>query len=104
MGRILYCVWSKVPSELEKAWANYIDNIHIPDLLKTEHFDIAHRLKVLDGTASGNYVVIYESPSKEEFDLYLKHDADRLRKDFVDHFGSKIVNTRTVLIQEFSSN
>ena len=104
MGKILYCVWSKVPPELEKSWANYIDHTHIPDLLKTGHFDIAHRLKVLDGTASGNYVVIYESPSKEEFNLYLKQNADRLRKDFVDHFGSKIINTRTVLDQEFSSD
>lgn len=104
MKPLLYCVWSQVPAEVEDAWIEYMDKKHILDVLNTKLFISAKRLKVLDGDTPGNYVLIFELASKENFDTYLATKAKELREDHIKHFGDKVTSSRMVLEEGFSMN
>ena len=102
--RILYCVWAKIDEKFERDWIEYVDKTHIPDVLDTKYFTSAKRFKVIEGSApiGANQVTIYETTSKETLEIYYKTEADRLRKDYIDHFGSKSQLHRIVLEEAFS--
>ena len=104
MKKVLYFVWINVDPEIENDWVKYIDNTHIPDVLKTNYFLSARRAKAMEGKVPGTHLVIFECKDKKNFDLYLKNDAERLRKDHTDHFGSKISSTRYIFEESFSMN
>ena len=101
MKPLLYCVWSQVPPEAEEAWVEYMDKTHIPDVLATKLFVSAKRLKVLEGDTPGNYVLLFELASKENFDTYLATKAKDLREDHIRHFGDKVKSSRMVLEEGF---
>lgn len=100
--RILYCVWTKIDDKYVTDWANYIDKLHFPDVLNTKYFTSAKRLKVVDGSAEGNYLSIYETDSKEKLNKYLEKEAGRLRQDYLDHFGDRSKLHRVILEEVFS--
>lgn len=101
MSKLLYFVWTKVDADAEKDWIEYMDKKHLADVLETNFFISARRLKVTDGEAPANNVVIFEAESKEKFDQYVKTKAAELRKDHVDHFGSKVSSSRIILEEAF---
>ncbi len=100
--RILYCVWTKIDEKHVDEWAEYLDKTHFPDVLNTTFFNSAKRLKVIDGSAEGNYLSIYETDSKDKLNKYLDKEAGRLRQDYLDHFGDKSKLHRVVLEEIFS--
>ena len=100
--RILYCVWTKIDATYEKEWAEYLDRIHFPDVLKTKYFHSAKRFKVTEGKTDGNFLTVYETFGRENLEQYYKTEANRLRKDYLDHFGNKSELHRIVLEEVFS--
>ena len=102
MVKVLYLVWTKVNTEKEQEWEKYIDTVHIPEMIDTKKFISARRCKVVEGDSPGKYLTIYECENEELLNSYLHNDADRLRKDHVDHFGSHASSSRIILEESFS--
>ena len=83
---VTYEITAKVDQALADKFERYMRQTHIPDLLKTGHFDGASISK----SQPGVYRVRYEAHDRESLNRYLADDAPRLRSDFNEHFPTRV--------------
>jgi len=88
---VTYEITAKVEPFLCERYERYMRETHIPDLIKTGHFEGAS----ISTSESGLYRVRYEAIDRRSLDRYLSDDASRLRDDFNAHFPSGVEVTRT---------
>lgn len=89
---VVYEVTASVELELCDAYERYLVERHIPDLIATGRFAGAS----FDRAEAGRYRIRYEAPTAEDLESYLADDAQRLRKDFTDHFPTGVELSREV--------
>ena len=88
---VTYEITATVEPALRERYERYMRETHIPDLLKTGHFEGAS----ISSGGPGLYRVRYEARDRGSLERYLGEDAPRLRGDFNAHFPSGVEATRT---------
>ncbi len=95
----LYNVTINIEESIHDTWLQWMQQVHIPDMLATGKFSKARLCMVMvtEETGGITYSVQYETDSKDTLDKYYKEDAARLRKDGLERFRDKFVAFRTEL-------
>lgn len=96
---IIYNVTIKVDKEIAGEWVHWMQQEHIPDLMKTGLFTGSRLCHLLEQDESDGitYSVQYTCSSMEDYDTYIKAHADGMRARGKDRFGSRFVAFRTVM-------
>ena len=95
---IIYNVTINVDDSIHEEWVHWMQETHMPDMLKTGKFTGALMTKVLVEEELGGttYSIQYRCPDKARLEAYYKEDAPHLRGDSK-RFEGKFVAFRTEL-------
>jgi hypothetical protein len=95
---ILYHVTIKINQSVAAEWLNWMQEVHIPDVMATGCFNDFRITRMLyeeddDGVT---FSVQYVAPSEEDLIYYSEKHAPRLQKEHRDKFSNQFVAYRTV--------
>ncbi len=97
---ILYNVTTKILPEVHEEWLQWMNTVHVPDVMKTGYFT-GFRLCKLDKHDDDDeeltYVFQYTTNTREDLNRYLNEHAPALREDVVKKFKDKFFAFRTVM-------
>lgn len=104
---ILYRVAVSIQHSREAEWRQWMQEVHIPDVLHTGHFVQATFCSVLEPDAPeghANYSITYACNSLEALRTYQRDCAAALQADHTEKFKGFFSATRTILeeIQSYS--
>jgi hypothetical protein len=95
---ILYNVTIIVEETIHEPWLNWMQKVHIPQVMDTGSFVSNRMLKVLDSPNEGvTYCVQYIADSLEKYNEYKQKYAAALQADFPEQFANKFVSFRTLM-------
>ena len=96
---VIYNVTSQLDSDIEAQWIQWMQDVHIPEMLATEQFTEVTILKIVDASDSENvsYAVQYACESLDHLQVYLDRFSTKLRQSALDAFGEKVFSFRTIL-------
>jgi hypothetical protein len=98
MGMIIYNVTINVDDNTHSAWLEWMQQIHIPDVLSTGLFTGYRLCRLLDVEDEGaTYSVQYSCKSLDEYHRYKAEHAPRLQQEALKKFGEKFTAFRTLL-------
>jgi len=94
----IYNVTISVESSVHEEWMKWMQEVHIPDVMKTGCFIDNRMLKVLNVEDEGvTYSVQYTFLNMSDMEEYKAKHGARLQKDALDKFKDKLVAFRTLL-------
>jgi len=101
----IYNVTINIDESIHDQWINWMQSIHIPEVLATGKFTKALMSEVLVKEDMGGmtYSIQYTCASKELLLSYYQEDAPRLRESIDKKFGNKFGAFRTEMkiVKEF---
>lgn len=94
----VYSVTIAVQPGIEMEWLEWMQRVHVPDVLRTGCFVDCriYRLAEADATEP-TYVLQYQCRSLEEYRRYRDNFAPALQKDHSDKFAGRFRGSRQVL-------
>ena len=94
----LYNVTITVQAKIESEWVDWMNRVHVPDVLRTGCFSECRIYKVLGSEGDEPaYVMQYQCRSLEEYHRYRDNFAPRLQKEHSDRFGDRFRGSRQLL-------
>jgi hypothetical protein len=95
---IIYSVSITIQPGIEAEWIEWMNKVHVPDVLRTGCFSECRIHKVLgsDGDEP-TYVMQYHCRSIEEYHRYRDNFAAALQKDHSDRFAGRFRGSRQLL-------
>ena len=95
----IYNVTINVDPSIHDAWLEWMNQVHIPQMLGTGKFNSARMCRVLVKEEMGGftYAVQYQTQSRKQLEAYYTEDAAAMRQDGLDRFGEAFVAFRTEL-------
>lgn len=97
---INYNVTINIKKDVELEWVKWMKEDHIPDIMKTNHFNSWKMFKILVPAGmpdEATYVVRYTTDSMEKYEEYSKNDAPRLQREHVEKYPGKFTASRAIL-------
>lgn len=95
---IIYSVTITIQAGIESEWVDWMNRVHVPDVLRTGCFFECRTYKVLG--ADGDepiYVMQYRCRSVEEYHRYRDNFAPALQKEHSDRFSGRFRGSRQLL-------
>ncbi len=95
---IIYNVTVKVDHEVHDDWLNWMQQVHIPEVMGTGKF-VEHQIaKVLVDDQDGiTYAIQYKCASMQDLEAYQSDHAPALQRDHAERYKDKFVAFRTLL-------
>lgn len=95
---ILYNATIIIEEGIESEWLQWMQDIHIGQVMDTGCFASNRMLRVLDSPNEGvTYCIQYIADSLEKYNEYQQNYAAGLQADFPAEFTNKFVSFRTVM-------
>ena len=95
---IIYSVTITIQASIECEWLDWMNKVHVPDVLRTGCFLECGIYKVLNSEGEEPaYVMQYHCGSVEEYHRYRDNFAPALQKEHTDRFAGKFRGTRQLL-------
>ena len=96
---LIYNVTTKITSAIAEDWLQWLQEVHIPEIIATGCFTHANILRLLevDDSEGPTYAIQYMADSKELYEGYLAIFADALRKKSFDKWGNQFISFRSVM-------
>ena len=96
---LIYNVTTKVDWSIQEAWVQWMQRVHIPEILQTGCFtgSILLRLLETDEKEGPTYAVQYRAHSKADYNRYIELYSPALRQTVIDQWGNKIISFRTLM-------
>lgn len=95
---IIYSVTIIVQANIESEWLDWMNKIHVPDVLRTGCFMECRIYRFLDSESDDpSYVMQYQCRSVEEYHRYRDNFAPALQKEHSDRFAGKFRGSRQLL-------
>jgi hypothetical protein len=95
---IIYNVTINVDDEIHHEWLEWMQKVHIPDVLSTGLFTGYRICRLLDVEDEGTtYSVQYSCKGLEDYNAYKEKHAPRLQQEHLRKFGERFVAFRTLL-------
>lgn len=97
---IIYNVTIKVANEIVTEWKEWMQHIHLNDMMNTGKF-LAYRMcsleNITDEDDSQTFVVQYECQSMADYDAYIQEHSEPMRQDGIKRFGNQFIAFRTIM-------
>ena len=95
----IYNVTIHVEDSVRDEWLEWMQTVHIPEMLGTGKFTEARlcQVRVEEESGGTSFAVQYHTPSKERLEEYYREDAARMRQDGLNRFGDQCIAFRTEL-------
>jgi hypothetical protein len=96
---VIYNVTNKVDKSISAGWLHWLQQEHIPEMIKTgcfTHATILH-LYEMDDSDGITYAVQYHTIKKDLYTRYIEKYAGIMQKKSKDKWGEKIISFRTVM-------
>lgn len=95
---IIYSVTITIQAGIESEWIDWMNRVHVPDVLGTGCFLECHIYKVLDSDGEEPiYVLQYHCRSLEEYQRYRDNFAPALQKEHTERFAGCFRASRRLL-------
>jgi len=95
---IIYSVTIAIQAGIETEWVEWMNKVHVPDVLQTGCFEECKFYRVLGSTDDElTYLLQYRCPSLDEYHRYRDNFAPALQKDHTERFAGKFRGSRQVL-------
>ena len=96
---LIYNVTTNIETSVHEEWLEWMQEIHIPDVLATGKFLNAKMSRVLVEEDMGgiSYSVQYTTVDRATLQKYYTDDAPKLRDDALKRFPNQFVSFRTEL-------
>ncbi|MGB2341476.1 MAG: DUF4286 family protein [Flavobacteriaceae bacterium] len=97
----IHNVTTHVEVSIESRWMDWMNDEHLPKMMKTGKFIKVVLFKVIteEDMGGNSYATQYHCNSREDFERYLEEDAPKLRNQAVEKFGERILSFNTELEQ-----
>lgn len=99
MSGLIYNVTIKVSPDIRDRWVEWMQQVHIPEVMATACFR-SYRILHLEGyddEEGFTYAIQYVCPSQELFDIYQADHAPAMQQKHKSAFEGKFVAFRTKL-------
>jgi hypothetical protein len=95
---IIYSVTITIQASIESEWVDWMNSVHVPDVLRTGCFTECRFYKVLGTEADElTYVLQYRCCSLEEYHRYRENFAPALQKEHTGRFSGRFRGSRQLL-------
>lgn len=96
---IVYNVTIKVDASIQQSWLNWLQDIHIPEVIATGCFTKATILQLLevDDSEGPTYAIQYFAESKALYNRYIENFAPDMRQRSFDKWGNRFIAFRSVM-------
>lgn len=95
---IIYNVTVKVEHSIHDDWITWMQQTHIPNVMKTNMFHDSKMMKVLVDEEDGvTYSIQYRVENWEKLEEYQNNHAPELQKEHSEKYQGKFVAFRTLL-------
>ena len=97
---LYYNVTVSINKDVEDEWVKWMNEIHIPDVMKAGFFKSYSFFKILIPTGNPGeqaYLVQYEIESVEKYEEYSKKAAPLLQKSHTEKFLGKFTASRALI-------
>lgn len=96
---IIYNVTIKVEAGIASEWLQWMQQIHIPEVIATGCFThaVTVRLLDIDDTEGPTYAVQYHAESKANYNRYIDKFAEELRQKGFRKWGNKFIAFRSLM-------
>ncbi len=97
-NKILYNVTVKILKPLAEEWLNWMQNVHIPDVMKTGKFESYKLSEIIEEDEQGRtFAIQYVSANMDEFMEYQANYAKDLQAEHTTRYKDKYVAFRTLM-------
>ncbi len=95
----IYNVTTKVHTSIQNEWLEWLQDVHIPEILETGCFTSTGILQLLetDDSEGPTFAVQYMAESKGLYNQYMEKFAGIMRKRALDKWGDKIIAFRSLM-------
>lgn len=95
----IYNVTTKVANEISAAWLQWLQEVHVPEVMATECFIKATivRLLEIDDSEGPTYAIQYLTESKGLYNHYIEKHAGILRQRSFDKWGDRFISFRSIM-------
>ncbi len=106
MPKIVYNVTVKILDEIHIDWLQWMQEVHIPDVMNTGCFLSYQMNKILhdDGDGGHSYAIQYICQSHQDLNTYQANFAKQLQAQHTNRYKDKYVAFRTLMEIVSSSN
>lgn len=96
---IIYNVTIKLDASIHQQWLNWLQDIHIPEVIGTGCFTKATVLRLLeiDDNEGPTYAIQYFAESKALYNQYIEKFAGEMRQRSFDKWGNRFIAFRSVM-------
>lgn len=95
---IIYSVTITIEASIESEWIDWMNRVHVPDVLKTNCFTECCTYKAVDSEGEDPvYVLQYQCRSIEEYHRYRDTFAPALQKEHSKRFAGRFRGSRQLL-------
>ena len=97
---IIYSVTVTIEAAIEREWLDWMQRVHVPDVLRTGCFIGATIYKLVEPKRDEPiYAIQYQCASMAEYQRYRDHFAAALQKEHNDRFNGRFRASRQILKQ-----
>lgn len=99
---ILYNVTVNVEEDIHEEWLQWMQEVHIPDVMATGLFAENRIFKILSKypeETGVTYSIQYLAQTLDDYDTYQREHAPRLQQEHTSRYEGKFVAFRTILEQ-----
>ena len=96
---IVYNVTVVVDPGIQAEWLEWMKEVHLPEVLATGRFNNCNMFRINPHNTQEDptYSIQYQADSMEQFEMYVAHEAEGLKKKTADKYGEKLLAYRTIL-------
>jgi hypothetical protein len=96
---IIYNVTSKIDWSIADAWVQWMQQVHMPEVVATGCFTKSQFVRLLDvdEKEGPTYAAQYFADNQEKIDEYIQHHATALRQHTIDKWGNKFIAFRSLM-------
>jgi hypothetical protein len=96
---LIYNVTTKVSWPIHEAWLQWMQGVHIPEVMATgcfEKFQMVRLLEIVEDEGP-SYAIQYYSGSRDVYEKYLREFAPALRQKTTEAWGDQFIAFRTLM-------
>lgn len=95
----IYNITVKVNKSIINEWVKWQQEEHIPEIMATELFSDFKFFRLLeqDDSDGPTFIVQYHTPSRNNYEKYIKQHAPVLREKAIKKWGNGFIAFRTLL-------